>query len=86
VALVEAWLLGAPVVATDCRSGTRELLDDRHLGKLVSVGDDTALARGILDPLITADDRNALRHAAEPYHVMRSVRAYLHAMGFNSID
>jgi glycosyltransferase involved in cell wall biosynthesis len=86
VVLMEALAFGALVVATACPSGTRELLDDRHLGKLVSIGDDTALARGIVDTLNTSEDRNALRHAAEPYHVMRSARAYLDAMGFNSID
>nr|WP_155999796.1 glycosyltransferase [Thioalkalivibrio sulfidiphilus] len=81
VVLVEALALGTPVVATDCPSGTRELLDDGRLGRLVPVGDANAMARAILDTLITPIDRQSLQYATQPYHVMRSARAYLHAMG-----
>jgi len=45
--LVEALALGTPVVATDCPSGPRELLDGGHGGELVPVGDDTAMAEAI---------------------------------------
>jgi glycosyltransferase involved in cell wall biosynthesis len=86
VVLVEALALGTPVVATDCPSGTRELLDGGRLGRLVTVGDADGLAREIIAALDATPDREALRVAAEPYQVARSARAYLRAMGFNDLD
>ncbi len=45
--LIEALAAGAAVVATDCPSGPREVLQDGRLGPLVPVGDSDALARAI---------------------------------------
>jgi len=42
--LLEALALGVPVVATDCPSGPREILEDGRLGRLTPVGDHVALA------------------------------------------
>ncbi len=50
-ALIEAMASGTPVVATDCPSGPRELLDAGRHGRLVGVGDAAALALGIRDAL-----------------------------------
>jgi glycosyltransferase involved in cell wall biosynthesis len=60
--LIEALAVGSPVVATDCRSGPREILDDGRLGRLVPVGDATTMAGAIIAaldeprPPITASD------------------------------
>lgn len=49
--LIQARSLGIPVVATDCPSGPREVLDGGALGALVPVGDDAAFARALADAL-----------------------------------
>lgn len=45
--LVEAMVLGRPVVASDCPSGPAEVLDDGRAGILVPVGDVDALASAL---------------------------------------
>lgn len=49
--LVEAIAAGVPLVATDCESGPREILEEGKHGRLVPVGDHEALAAAILDAL-----------------------------------
>jgi len=49
--LIEALAAGARVVATDCHSGPREILQEGRLGDLVPVGDAPALAQAILRAL-----------------------------------
>jgi glycosyltransferase involved in cell wall biosynthesis len=49
--LIEALAAGTAVVATDCPSGPREILQDGRFGALVPVGDATALAKAVLAAL-----------------------------------
>lgn len=49
--LIEALALGTPLVAADCRSGPREILEEGRYGKLVPVGDAEAMAAAILEVL-----------------------------------
>ena len=50
-ALVEAMLAGVPVLATDCKSGPREILRSGEFGRLVPPADARALANAIEDAL-----------------------------------
>jgi glycosyltransferase involved in cell wall biosynthesis len=78
--LVEAMAVGTPVVATDCPSGPREILEDGRYGPLVPVGDHEALAEAIERTLDSPLDRALLRKAGERYTLDRSVNAYLEAL------
>lgn len=49
--LVEALCCGAPVIATDCPSGPREILRERQYGQLVPVGNAAAMATAIISAL-----------------------------------
>ena len=49
--LVEALYLGAPVVATNCPGGSREILKDGQYGKLIPVDDPLILADAINESL-----------------------------------
>jgi len=58
VSLIEALMLGTPVVSTDCPSGPAEILDGGKYGRLVPLDDSDALARGI-DAALDGDRRPA---------------------------
>jgi glycosyltransferase involved in cell wall biosynthesis len=69
--LIEALALGTPVLACDCKTGPRELLDNGRLGQLVKVNDVPALAEGMLHSLA------AQGQAAQSGHVAAdTVRQY----------
>lgn len=81
VALIEALALGTPVVATDCPSGPREVLEGGRFGSLVPVGDHRALSQAMAQLLNSPPPREALLQAANPFHLENSVSCYLAAMG-----
>ncbi len=74
-ALIEALAAGTPVVATDCRTGPREILEDGDLGELVPVGDAAAVADAIGRAL--ADPRRVPRERLRRYEVGVATDAYL---------
>jgi len=79
--IAEALAVGAPVVATDCPSGPREILEDGRHGRLVPVGDAEAMAAAITATLAAPPHRATLRAAAARYHVSRVADDYLRALG-----
>lgn len=76
-ALTEALALGVPVVATDCPSGPREILDGGRLAPLVPVGDAQALSIAMRKVLCHPPEAEGLRRAAAEYSMDRSSRRYL---------
>jgi glycosyltransferase involved in cell wall biosynthesis len=79
--LIQALALGLPVVATDCRSGPREILANGRYGPLVPVGDVDRLAREMLCTLNHPLDKAFLESAADRFRIRDNARAYLAAMG-----
>jgi glycosyltransferase involved in cell wall biosynthesis len=78
--LIEAMACGCPVVSTDCPSGPAEILDRGAYGKLVPVGDDTALAEAILATLEAPPDRNRLRARAALFSEDDKIDQYLQVL------
>ncbi|BCU08099.1 glycosyltransferase [Allochromatium tepidum] len=79
--LTESLALGVPVVATDCRSGPREILQDGRYGPLVPVGDVEALARAMEQTLREPLAPEVLREAVNDYRLDVGARGYLDAFG-----
>ncbi len=79
--LVEAMACGTPVVATDCPSGPREILEDGKWGKLVPVGNPEALAEAIVETLQSPPSPQGLQRRASEFSVEASVEQYLQVLG-----
>lgn len=75
--LIEALACGCPVVAIDCPSGPAEILEGGKWGLLVPVGDETLLAKAIIQTLERPPDRELLRKRGLEFSVDRAVQQYL---------
>jgi glycosyltransferase involved in cell wall biosynthesis len=74
--LIEALYCGVPIVATDCLSGPREILEGGEHGLLVPVGDVDALARGI-ESALSGGVPPPAPESWRPYEQETVVRRYL---------
>ena len=74
--LIQALALGAPVVATDCLAGPREILADGKFGKLVNIGDVEGMTNAISLTLRNPLPQRTGQQAAEPFRADRCVEAY----------
>jgi glycosyltransferase involved in cell wall biosynthesis len=77
--LLEALSLGMPVVATDCPSGPREILEGGRLGRLVPPGDPDALA-GAMDAALGDGRTTPPHHALARYSVEAVSDTYLEVL------
>lgn len=79
-ALIEALACGTKVVATDCASGPREILDHGAYGKLCPVGDVSAMAAAMVsvlrDEFVAADPSDWLRQ----FSLEANSASYLHLL------
>jgi glycosyltransferase involved in cell wall biosynthesis len=78
--LTEAMALGLPVVATDCQSGPREILQEGRLGPLVPVGDSKALSQAMLRVLQDPLPAHQLEEGVKKYRDVISAQRYLDIM------
>ncbi len=74
--LIEAMAVGTPVVATDCPSGPREILQGGHYGPLVQMSDPQELANAMLQRLEMPRQTDFLKQRANKYSLDASVNAY----------
>lgn len=75
--IVESLAQGLPVVSTDCPSGPAEILENGRWGRLVTVGDATALSEAINEALVAEHDRDALRRRAADFAPEIAAQKYL---------
>ena len=80
IVLVEAMALGVPVISTRCPSGPEEILQGGKCGALVEVGDDKALALGLLK-ILDGDFIQPSEAALAPYTAEHVARQYLEVLG-----
>ncbi|RYY06400.1 MAG: glycosyltransferase, partial [Alphaproteobacteria bacterium] len=79
--LVEAMACGCTVVAVDCPTGPRELLDDGRFGYLVPMEDPAALANGIVRALASPIDPATLDDALSPFAAERVIADHFEMLG-----
>jgi glycosyltransferase involved in cell wall biosynthesis len=77
--LIEALFCEVPVVATDCLSGPREILEGGRYGALVPVGDEEALAAAI-EAALAGELSPPPAESWEPYEQETVVRRYLEVL------
>lgn len=74
--LIQALACGCPVIATDCPSGPREILEGGRFGALIPVGDEAALSSALSASLL-APRQTPLPESWAPFTFERSTQRYL---------
>ena len=74
--LIEALAMGTSVVATNCKSGPMEILENGKYGQLVEVNDVEELATAIAKTLETPMDPDILRQRAREFTLERAIAKY----------
>ena len=75
--LLEAMVCGCPIVATDCPTGVRELLEDGRIGAIVPVGNVDAMAQAMVTKLSEMPNREPLRREAARYDRKQAMDRYV---------
>ena len=75
--LVEAMAAGIPVVATDCPSGPKEILENGKFGKLIPIGDVNEMKRAIISQLVSPMDISASINKTKEYLASNVSNDYL---------
>ncbi len=78
--LIEAQALGTPVIATECPTGVREILQEGRSGILVPVGDVAGMKEGILkilrEPELTIRFWEAAQELLPEFNIQYAVREF----------
>lgn len=84
--LIQALAFGTPVVATDCKSGPSEILDNGRLGALVPVGDTNSLAAAILKSIDLPKQEIAQETVWQRYGAELATTKYLELAGLTGSE
>jgi glycosyltransferase involved in cell wall biosynthesis len=79
--LIEAMAVGTPVVATDCKSGPKEILGAAQYGILVPMQNPSELAKAI-DTTLRQPRKSVEDNKMLPYTVEEATKNYLRTAGF----
>ncbi len=82
-ALIQAMALGRPVVATDCPSGPKEILEGGRYGKLIPMQDVEAMARA-LSSVLSEPHKAMSEEWVKRYEAEAVISQYLAFMGVTS--
>jgi len=74
--IIEALACGCPVVATDCPSGPREILENGEFGRLAPVGDVEHLAEAVTVTLDNPQPSKKLHQRADRYSPTTVIQEY----------
>jgi glycosyltransferase involved in cell wall biosynthesis len=77
--LIQAMACGIPVISTDCPSGPSEILEGGKWGRLVPVGDVSALSKAMIATLDEREHPDVAARAAD-FGVAQAVDKYLQVM------
>ncbi len=75
--LIEAMAIGTPVVATNCKSGPKEILDDGKYGYLIPVNDDQVMSESILKIILNHDVPEVPNSSMDSFSTHEVVDQYL---------
>jgi glycosyltransferase involved in cell wall biosynthesis len=78
--LIEALALGKPIVSTDCPNGPSEILDEGKYGKLVPVGNLSALCNAMIESLSVNKDVEAMQARAKSFSVSSTIQQYINLL------
>lgn len=84
IALLEALVLGVPIIASDCPTGPRIILKDGDCGILVPPGDSQTLVSAVnkvfSDKSLREKISLSAKHRAEDFSVQNSLNAYMNLL------
>lgn len=75
--LIQALACECPVVSTDCPGGSKEILKDGRIGRLVPIQDPEALAQALYATLAEPPPAPSLKERAVDFSVQRAGQLYL---------
>lgn len=81
--LIEALACGAPLVATDCPTGNRDILQNGRYGTLAPIGNPEALAEAIARELAVRRSRGAQAAAARAFDLQSCVDQWVSVLAKN---